>query len=378
MNNKYKLAGLILAFSLTFAACSNNEKAPEDTQSTEVKETVTDDSSSKEATDSKDNDQVESTEEAVVVPSSKEVELGEFVLHRGYSAAHGEDSVARIVVLTSGDKIVDVALDEFQYFDEGGDFVGLPNSDAAFGEGAVEGKILGSKLENNEAYSALMAEHAQSTVSIADNYKAIVDFAKGKTISELEDSLSGAVEGEAMDAVTGATLVDTANYLKSIVEVAKDNKLATNVNSENIDSVVLHQVYGAPHGDKSFGDAVVAVEGDKIVGASIDEYQYFGQEGLPNSKAGFGSSYADSSAQLASKLVNDEAYSALMAKNAGSTVTIKDNFRAITDFVTGKTVDEIQAVIDENKAGEPVDAVSEATLVDTVGYLKLILDATKN
>lgn len=85
------------------------------------------------------------------------------------------------------------------------------------------------------------------------------------------------------DAVTGATLVDAPNYLKAIVEVAKDNTLATNVVAENPEEITLKQTYGAPHGDKSFGDAVVALEGDKIVGVSMDELQYFGENGLPNS-----------------------------------------------------------------------------------------------
>lgn len=64
-----------------------------------------------------------------------------------------------------------------------------------------------------------------------------------------------------------------------------------------------------------------------------------------------------------------------MKDKANATKSIMDNYRAITDFVTGKTIEEVQTVVDENEAGKPVDAISEATLVDTVGYLQMILDA---
>lgn len=83
---------------------------------------------------------VESTEEAMA-PAVTEVELGDVVLHRGYQAPHGDKSVARIVVLTSGDKIINANIDEYQYFDKDSDFVALPNEDGAFGEGAAEGKF---------------------------------------------------------------------------------------------------------------------------------------------------------------------------------------------------------------------------------------------
>lgn len=302
----------------------------------------------------------------------------ELALHRGYGAPNGEKAVARFAVLVNGDKIVDAAIDEFQYFPADGGFVAVPNSEAGFGEGAAEGMILGTKLENAEAYSKMMNEYAGSTVSIDANYQAIVDFVKGKTIDEVEKAVASKSEDGTVDEVTGATLVDTANYLQGIVDVAKSDAFVSKVVASNPDNVVLKQIYGAPHGEKSFGDAVVAMDGDKIAGASIDEFQYFGQEGIINSDKGFGEGYASSDAQLSSKLQTSDAYSALMAEKAGSTVEIKDNYKAIEEFTIGKTPKELQKLINKSEAGKPVDAVAGATLVDTVGYLQLIVDAANN
>ncbi len=299
----------------------------------------------------------------------------EMALHRGYGDPNGDRAVARFAVLVNGDKIVDALIDEFQYFPADGSYVGVPNSDAGFGEGAAEGMVLGTKLENAEAYSKMMNEYAGSTVSIDKNYQAIVDFVKGKTIDEVEKAVASKAEDGTVDGVTGATLVDTANYLQGIVDVAKSDAFVSKVVASNPDNVVLKQIYGAPHGDRSFGDAVVAMDGDKIAGASIDEFQYFGDKGIINSDKGFGEGYASSEAQLASKLESSEAYSALMAEKAGSTIDLKSNYNAIEEFVIGKTAKEIQSTVDENEAGKPVDAVTGATLVDTVGYLQLIVDA---
>lgn len=364
MNNKIKVTGLALALSLTFAACSNDKANTDNTGSAPSVETT------------------ESTDQAVAAPMSTEgsaetVEMSDALLHRAYTTPHGDKSIARIVVLTSGDKIIDASLDELQYFDKDSNFKALPSSEGSFGEGAAEGKILGSKVENNDEYSALMADKAGSTVSIADNYKAIVDFVKGKTIAEVEEAIGNKNEDGTVDGVTGATLADTANYLEAIVNAAQDNEMVAEVKANNIENVTLHQVYGAPHGDKSFADVVVAVEDGVIVGANIDELQYFGEKGLVKAGTGFTEGYADQANQLTSKLLSNDEYSKLMADKAGSTVTIADNYKAIENFVIGKTPEEIQKVIDENEAGKPVDAISEATLVDTVGYLQIIVDAVK-
>ncbi|HPR81406.1 MAG TPA: hypothetical protein PK268_05895 [Enterococcus sp.] len=53
-------------------------------------------------------------------------------------------------------------MDEFQYLDPA-DFKGVPNADAGFGEAFPEGTVLGSKTENDAAYSALMKDKAGAT-----------------------------------------------------------------------------------------------------------------------------------------------------------------------------------------------------------------------
>ena len=141
--------------------------------------------------------------------------------------------------------------------------------------------------------------------------------------------------------------------------------------------VKLGQVQWAAHGTKCFAVITVAMEGDVIVAAHIDEYQVgTGMEGVPNSENGFGG-FADGNV-LYSKRVNAEAYSANMQK-AGSTVALNVNYDLIQDFVVGKTVAELETIIAGfgGDATAAVDAVSGATLVDTLGYLQGLLAAAK-
>ena len=140
--------------------------------------------------------------------------------------------------------------------------------------------------------------------------------------------------------------------------------------------VKLGQVQWAAHGTKCFAVMTVVVEGDVIVAALIDEYQ-FGADmiGVPNSEVMFTN---EEGKVLYSKRVNAEAYSTNMQR-AGSTVALDVNYDLIQAFVVGKTVSELEAAIagfggDATKA---VDAVSGATLVDTLGYLQGLLAAAK-
>ena len=136
----------------------------------------------------------------------------------------------------------------------------------------------------------------------------------------------------------------------------------------------------AAHGTRCFAVAVVALQGDTIVGAYIDEYQMLGKAnaiGVPNSDADFGKAFANPEQVLASKKVNDELYSNNM-KRAGSTVTIANNFIALEQFVTGMTVAELEAVLAANTVESMVDAVTGATLVDNYGYLSAFLAAAKD
>ena len=141
--------------------------------------------------------------------------------------------------------------------------------------------------------------------------------------------------------------------------------------------IKLGQVQWAAHGTKCFAVMTVVLDGDKIVVAYIDEYQVgAGMVGVPNSENGFGG-FTDGKV-LYSKRVNAAAYSANMTK-AGSTVALDVNFDLIQDFCVGKTVAELEAVIAgfNGDATAAVDAVTGATLVDTLGYLTGLLEAAK-
>ncbi|MGI6148933.1 MAG: hypothetical protein GX195_05880 [Firmicutes bacterium] len=138
----------------------------------------------------------------------------------------------------------------------------------------------------------------------------------------------------------------------------------------------------AAHGTKCFTIAFVVLEGDTIVRAIIDEYQFLPKAevtGVPNSEIenGLAADFANPDRVLASKRLNSDYYSNNMAK-AGSTVSILDNFTAIENYVVGKTVAELESILNSNSKEAMVDAVTGATLVDTDGYLWAILAAAKN
>src|SRR5690625_2520250 len=217
MNKKVKYTGLALALALSFTACSSDSNK----ENTQGSAAVV--SESNVNSNANSNANANSSEDANAVSSNasnekanKAVSFSEedIVLRRALSAPHGEGSFARVAVVTQGDTILAAALDEFQYFDEEG-FNALPNQDGdqEFSQGSKDGKILGSKLENNEEYSKLMADKADSKVSISDNFRAIEDYVAGKTIGEIEDLIAESEDGKAIDAVSGATLVDTKAYL---------------------------------------------------------------------------------------------------------------------------------------------------------------------
>mgnify|MGYP006908186124 CR=1 FL=1 len=400
MNKKFNIATLMLATSLAFTGCANNttdkadtkeetvveEKADEtvDTADETVEtEAETTEEATKEEADTEDtentDDTVDKEDEADKEETTSDADTQEsnVVLHRAYPD-EATRSFTNVVVATSGDKIVGAFIDEYQYFDEADNYQAVPNTDQKFGEGAKEGRILASKIDNKDPYSEAMKE-AGGEATLMDNYNAVTDFVKGKTIAELEDFLNENDDEAIIDALSGATFKATPNLLKYVVEVAKDDTFVIEGHAENPDDIELRYALGAPHGDRSFANAVVAVEGDKIVAASIDEFQYI-EEGVTKQGEGseFAEDFADSKTVLASKLENDELYSDLMAEKADATKSIAENFNAIEKFVVGKTIDEVKETIAGATEGEAIDAVSEATLVDTANYLQLIIDAVEN
>lgn len=142
--------------------------------------------------------------------------------------------------------------------------------------------------------------------------------------------------------------------------------------------IKIGQVQYAAHGTKCFAVLTVAMQDDVIADAYIDEYQFMaaGSVGVPNSEADFGTAYPEGKV-LASKKVNAAAYSENM-KKAGSTVDLATNYAAIEDFVTGKTVAEVEAAFAGKTAEEAVDVVSGCTLADTLGYVNGLIEAAKS
>lgn len=151
------------------------------------------------------------------------------------------------------------------------------------------------------------------------------------------------------------------------------------VEVESVDIKIGQALYAA-HGTKSWAVATVALNGNTVVAAWMDEYQFLTYENtvaVPNADNAEGlGKYLPEDSLLASKRVNWEAYSESM-KNAGSTQSLLDNYVALEDFVTGKTVAEVAEAAGLEKEAA-VDAVAGCTLVDTKGYLEAFAEAANN
>lgn len=305
---------------------------------------------------------------AALVPIDGGLQIGQV-----YTAAHGTSAFTEAVAVVQDDVIVAAYIDEFQFLDKSEEVIGVPNSDADFAAGYAEGKVLASKRENAEYYSKLMTEMAGSTVSIDGNYDAIQDFTVGKTIAEVE-ALAG--KSDAVDAISGATLADTAGYLSAIAEAAKaaQNTQAIEFTGDS-SALKLNVAYTAAHGTKCFTTAAALTDGENILLSYIDDFQFISKDadvtGVPNSDDKFGEGYAEGSV-LCSKRVNTDYYSKNMADKGGSTVAIDKNFDAIQSHINGMKLAE---VTDLAGTEAPVDAISGATLVDTAGYLNAVLEA---
>ena len=231
-----------------------------------------------------------------------------------------------------------------------------------------------------------MKEKGGATQTWAQSITAITDFAKGKTVADLEKAVADlealGEEGNPADVISGATFSDSRGYLQAIVDTAKNGLVSIGATTETTD-LKEAQLLGAPHGDKSFAMTTVAMDGDKVAAVFVDEFQFvdltqFG--GVPNSDSDFGAGVAEG-VVLASKVANNEAYSAMMKEKGGATKTYADNMKAIQDFAIGKTVAELEAAASELEAlgeeGNPADVVSGATFSDSQGYLQAIIETAK-
>lgn len=143
--------------------------------------------------------------------------------------------------------------------------------------------------------------------------------------------------------------------------------------------VKIGQVEYAAHGTSCFAVMTVVLDGDTIVAAHINEFQFLdtaSAEGVPNSSESFDKNFHEGKV-LASKVVNNGMYSTNMVNKAGATMPLGVGYEAIEAFATGKTIAELEAAIDGKSKDEMVDAVSSCTLVDTLGYLQGLLAAAK-
>lgn len=313
-------------------------------------------------------------EPAAIVPVEGGIQIGQVI-----TAAHGTKCFSQVTAVVQGDVVIAAYIDEYQFGDPA-TMTCVPNHDDTenFGAGFADGLALYSKRVNAEAYSKNMAEKAGSTVPLDQNYDEIQKFAVGKTIDEL---IAYKGDAAAVDAVSGATLADTGNYLAAIGEAGQAAQATQGVefngSSENL---TLKMAIGAAHGNKCFSTAAALTDGETILLSWIDEFQFGAKADVtpvPNSEdtENFGAGYKDPENVLFSKRVNADYYSELMASHAGSTVRLDENYNAIQNHVNGMSIADATALAGQGEAA--VDAVSGATLADTAGYVNLIVEATK-
>lgn len=294
---------------------------------------------------------------------------GKVTLHRGYGAAHGESCFTQVVVATAEDGTIYAAsIDDYQFVAKGSaGITAVPNSDSDFAQGYAEGMILMSKSDNDTGYSDMMKAKAQPTQSWLTSMKAVEAYCVGKKATDLTDA--------SLDAVSGATLTDTPNYLKLVSKIAQNNDIvAEGSYSGNGSDLKLGRTNTTAHGTKEFCDAISLVQnGDTLIATSIDGFQFFdsttaGLSPVPNSDKKFGQNYA-SGVALASKSVNSGIYSEMMKSKANATTPWLSSMTAIEQAIAGQKISSISI--------DGPDAVSGATLVDTANYVKAAVAAAK-
>ncbi|WP_240049625.1 hypothetical protein [Loigolactobacillus coryniformis] len=296
------------------------------------------------------------------------------VLKQLDTAPHGKQAFAVTTVAMKGDKIVAAYIDEFQFVKKGTKgMTPVPNSTKGFAKGVKNKQMLISKATNDEAYSGLMKKEAKSTQGRLQSLDAIEKYTVGKTAAQLNTALAKNKKMQ-KKVISGATLADTNGYVKSIAQTATKGYATKGIDVTD-DNITLKQVEAAPHGTDSFAVTTVAMSGDKVAAASIDEFQFVakkGFKGVPNSNSDFGKAYPKGKV-LISKQVNDKAYSALMKKIGKAKQDRMTSVNAITKYASGKTADQLKN--DLNAHSKMTDVVSGATLEDTNGYVQSIVDA---
>lgn len=314
---------------------------------------------------------IETAPAAEIVPIEGGLQIG-----MALGAAHGDQCFTQVFAVVKDDVIVAANIDEFQFIDNSPTAPQLPNGDDEFGQGYAEGQMLVTKRSIAEGYSKLMAAHGGATIPIDQNWDAIQSFVVGKTIDELK-TLSG--DSKAVDAVSGATLTDTAGYLGVIVQAAENAQATQGVEfSGDSSNLELKVGYGAAHGSMALTVAAALTDGNRIVLCYVDEYQFVdsstGAQGVPSSDGEFGQNCAEGQT-LTTKRTIAEGYSQLMAAHGGATISIDQNWNAIQNHVNGMTIADAKSLSGQSNAA---DAVSGATLTDTAGYVAVIVEAAES
>lgn len=127
------------------------------------------------------------------------------------AVCHGPFSFGNVVSVVQNGTFVGVSIDEFQFLDSTlAGLVPVPNSDALFGGYYAEGQALMSKSINSKLYSEYQEGATQEWL---ESIKAIEEALVGQKVSS--------VSSDAPDSISGATLMDTASYVKAAVAAAE-------------------------------------------------------------------------------------------------------------------------------------------------------------
>lgn len=144
--------------------------------------------------------------------------------------------------------------------------------------------------------------------------------------------------------------------------------------------VKVGRVHYAGDHDTGFKVVAVAIQGDKIVDVSIDEYYLFdeasGAKDVTLGKGSFKQNYPEGKV-LGSKRENSAIYSPKM-EVAGSTQTIEESFSALEEYCIGMTVSELEDLLNDHDADSIMDVETGSTLTSNHDYLKGVLLAAKD
>ena len=196
--------------------------------------------------------------------------------------AHGSGFVVAMVAL-AGDKIAAVSIDEYQFMDPSQIKTPLPNTEN-LGKSYLDPTkmVLASKLQNVDYYSTNMANEGKATQTWDKNMAGVVDFAKGKTIDELDSAIKGNKGSDGKDkdpktdAVASATFQSTNGYLSAILDAAQNASKAnvsSSIDASKVSNLKIGRTDYNAHGTGFVIAGAVTLE-NKIVAVSIDEYQF--------------------------------------------------------------------------------------------------------